>query len=84
MTATDWAYAKQYPESAACLNILGLPRSFDTFAPFNFFNFAVSHFSRSPTENSATYGCAALVCAVPYCEREKANEYRLAAIRFEV
>jgi formate hydrogenlyase transcriptional activator len=58
-------YAKQYACSAACLFLVASPNSFDSFDPFNFFNSNTFDFRRSSPENSATYGSAGLVWALP-------------------
>jgi len=55
---------------AVCL-ICSPPRSFDIFDGFNFFDLCISRFRRSLPENSATYGAASLVWALPYHEWEK-------------
>jgi hypothetical protein len=38
----------------------------DSFDPFDFFNFVISHLWWSPPKNSAGCGSAGLVCALPY------------------
>ena len=45
--------------------VVGNSGSFDSFDPFNFFNFDIFDFWRSSPENSATYGSASLVWALP-------------------
>jgi hypothetical protein len=40
-------------------------RRFDSFDPFNFFNYDIFDFPPSSAENSATYGSASLVWALP-------------------
>ena len=45
----------------------------DSFDPFDFFNFVISHLSWSPPESSAGCGCAGLVRALPYHQWEDAT-----------
>ena len=45
----------------------------DSFDPFDFFNFVISHLWWSPPENSAGCGCAGLVRALPYRQWEDAT-----------
>jgi hypothetical protein len=62
--------------AAALFFLVAFTHSFDSFDAFNFFDLQIPNSQRSSPKNSATYGAASLVCALPF-RRVRAGEAML-------